>query len=487
MKWRNDKYWTNTLDVVLSLSKNHTLIIVPDEFINCRDVFFPLSQSLRLDLLTLKKVSAFAVQKDIEHVKLIPHKILEDDFEQRYQCIFANEVFVVYSSLEEKLTLSKEGEQHIPAFLELRKRIHQEGEHREAVNTLPYILDSQQNRVFQLMFPNQHYVVELFRDLSREPSILRREVFKYCVTDVRLEISAFCNRSCSYCPVSILGQKRKDKTIQMSLELLNHCIDDLAEIDFDGTIWLCHYNEPLYDREYLFSALKYINNELPACKIKLVSNGDYLTKDYLKDLTEYKIDELTISVHYQGNWDRKKQIECINVINNSLNLPETGDLVEDDRRIIYFVDPCAYDSSQLRSIEMRSEDFNVHGVDRAGSLTAGVYRINNHDHCIYPITQFNVAYDGTLVPCCNMCSDVPEIKEYTYDMIENFDDIFSAYTCAKAAEFRRLLFAPRDVEEYTPEPCRMCSVAEYDGESKLYRLDDTIRREIYDCWLSDSK
>lgn len=489
MKWRSDTYWTDALKAAMELSEGHTLILTPDEFVSSRDVFYPAGQSRRLDMLTARRVSAFVIQKDLAHLEALPPRLLRDDFTRRFHCVFANEVFVIYSALEEKLTLKAQMERHIPAFLEQRERCLEcyGDDDGGAPERLPRALDTQGNRVLQTLFQNHHYVLEQFRDLSGEPSLIRREVFKYCITDVHFELSAFCNRSCGYCPVSLLD--RKNKGSDMPWEIFKRSVDDLAEIDFDREVGFCLFNEPLYDREYLLKAIDYVEKMLPNCYVKLVSNGDYLTAEYFRELTVHKIDELSISVQYDGKWDREKQWHRIQEILEHVELPKQGDLTEEDGRMIYFVSPSAYDSRRLKQFELRSEDYAVHGVDRAGTLQSGIRRVSNQDHCIYiyAMSQFNIAYDGTVVPCCSMCSDVPEIKRWTYGKVQEYDDIFSAYTCAKAAAFRRTMFAPRKEGEYTPEPCRMCSVAEYDGEAKLYRLDDPARREIYDCWLRDKK
>ena len=54
--------------------------------------------------------------------------------------------------------------------------------------------------------------------LTREES---KNLFKKYVEIINLETSAYCNRVCPYCPVSIY--ERKDKTIKIS-ELMSFCI-----------------------------------------------------------------------------------------------------------------------------------------------------------------------------------------------------------------------------------------------------------------------
>lgn len=176
------------------------------------------------------------------------------------------------------------------------------------------------------MFPHKNYVTELFHGLELEPRVLQHEVAKYCVKEVHIELSAFCNKSCQYCPVSFLEQKGKSK--KLSREILERCVEDLKEIDFNGQIWSCLFNEPLYDKKYLFETLEYVSKQLPKSYIKIVSNGDYLDKQYFMELQKYKLDELTISVHYNGKWNIETQKQEIHQMIQRIGIEEKGLWVE---------------------------------------------------------------------------------------------------------------------------------------------------------------
>ena len=76
-------------------------------------------------------------------------------------------------------------------------------------------------------------------------------------------------------------------------------------------------------------------------------------------------------------------------------------------------------------------------------METGVLKERNSSWCAVPFEQFNIAYDGSLAPCCNLCSDVPQVKGSLYGNIRDFDSVFAAYCSAKAAAFRRIMFAPR--------------------------------------------
>lgn len=78
-------------------------------------------------------------------------------------------------------------------------------------------------------------------------------------------------------------------------------------------------------------------------------------------------------------------------------------------RLIFQVDENTYPSNNLKNFSFHSEDFDVHGMDRAGVLKSDILKLENLDHCDAIMTELNISHDGTVVPCCNMCSDVEDI------------------------------------------------------------------------------
>lgn len=168
-----------------------------------------------------------------------------------------------------------------------------------------------------------------------------------------------------------------------------------------------------------------------------------------------------------------------------IKIEENGEWEEGTDRLIFEVSPSVYQSKYLSYFSLRSEDFDAHGMDRGGVLNHGILQLNNLDHCDAVMHELNISYDGTVVPCCNMCSDILEIKPWTYGTVTKDRGIFEIYTSNKAADFRKILFAPRENVKETPVPCRTCSVAECDGNEKVYRSDDWLRSEIRNAWLEN--
>lgn len=45
MHYKQDPYWQEALRVALSLSSEHKLVLVPEEFVNERESFWPVKQA----------------------------------------------------------------------------------------------------------------------------------------------------------------------------------------------------------------------------------------------------------------------------------------------------------------------------------------------------------------------------------------------------------------------------------------------------------
>ena len=138
-----------------------------------------------------------------------------------------------------------------------------------------------------------------------------KDLFKKYVEIVNLETSAYCNRVCPYCPVSIYG--RKDKTIKISESLLSSVITALKQIDFDKRITLNLYNEPLYGNSF-FETLSKLSKELPNPVLHLNSNGDYIKNEKtLLKLDQKGLKEIVITLHTppKSKWNKSSRQKAL--------------------------------------------------------------------------------------------------------------------------------------------------------------------------------
>lgn len=146
---------------------------------------------------------------------------------------------------------------------------------------------------YYLKSKNAKYLLKkgVYKDVA-----LAGEVFNEYVTVLNIETSAYCNRRCSYCPVA---ERPRQQRI-MDDKIFETIIDEMVKIDYRGMVGLSLFNEPLADRDIL-EKVSFIKKALPYCYIRMNTNGDYLTREYLDELAERGCDELLITMHMTPN------------------------------------------------------------------------------------------------------------------------------------------------------------------------------------------
>lgn len=110
---------------------------------------------------------------------------------------------------------------------------------------------------------------------------------------VNFEINWFCNRRCSYCPVSKSQRVTKKK---MSLNTFRKVVEELGELNYDGYIHYNFYNETLLDYR-LEKFLMLSKSCCPEAKNHINTNGDLLTIDKYKSLLEAGADWIFVTLH----------------------------------------------------------------------------------------------------------------------------------------------------------------------------------------------
>ena len=67
---------------------------------------------------------------------------------------------------------------------------------------------------------------------------------------IELSIIDVCNRSCSFCPKA--DPKVAPNTYQkMSMLLIEKLTNDLKKINYQGSVTLCGYGEPMLHKEFM--------------------------------------------------------------------------------------------------------------------------------------------------------------------------------------------------------------------------------------------
>ena len=130
-----------------------------------------------------------------------------------------------------------------------------------------------------------------------------RDMFK----SVAIETTSVCNRRCGFCPNSDDELRGKIPQQEMEMELYKKIVEDLAEVEFKGSVSLQHFGEPLLDSQ-LEERISFTREHLPEAYIMLRTNGDFLTPLRYEALVRAGIDEVFVT-DYSAEGRTSKPIE----------------------------------------------------------------------------------------------------------------------------------------------------------------------------------
>lgn len=296
----------------------------------------------------------------------------------------------------------------------------------------------------EITFTRHHFTPDLTEAEARD-------LFARSVRYVEIETFTYCNRKCWFCPNASIP-KRQDRagSRYMDESLYRRIMDDLASVDYRGQIQFGRYNEPLADRVILRRIVQ-ARNRLPRAYIYSHTNGDFLTPDYLNDLRAAGLNELKIQT-YLGNderWDeqailtrqrqqlRKLGLGVRKVVTSA---PGLRHLIETDY------------PGMLVTLDARN--FEEIGTDRGGLVQIQRDKPRTAP-CLIPFSQMYIDYDGSVMPCCNLRSDVAEHAPYVACRLQDGHSIFEAFAALHG--WRKSLM--RSGEKQAP-----CSTCRYDED-----------------------
>lgn len=191
---------------------------------------------------------------------------------------------------------------------------------------------------------------------------------------VEIELFSFCNRTCTFCPNHYVDRLSENKILPQ--EVFEKIITELASYNYSNHISLSRYCEPLAFRDILDPRIEYIREHLPNVKIVANTNGDY-------DYEGVDIDELTVM-----DYDFK------------------------------------LDKSELGPVERTSRPFIVRNMRlgkinyRGGALPIKKQFVRDFP-CYEPTHFIGIDFNGKVMPCCNLRSDVNLHKEHVLGDVAN--------------------------------------------------------------------
>ena len=190
-------------------------------------------------------------------------------------------------------------------------------------------------------------------------------------TWVELSLIDVCNRKCVFCP------KSNDDVAPDTYQMMNRAIidkihDQLKEIEFNGTISLCGYGEPLLHKDinYIIKKLSNVSN------VEVITNGDVLNAKNLQEIFLAKASKVLVSMY-----DGPEQIDKFKNIARQANVPSEMFILRDRW----------YD---------KYNDFGVKLTNRAGTITEGDQdKVDITKKCFYPTYQFLIDWNGSIFLC----------------------------------------------------------------------------------------
>ena len=296
----------------------------------------------------------------------------------------------------------------------------------------------------------------------------KRALFKRNVELVEVEPHAYCNRTCSFCPNSIID--RLTVTEHFDSALYDALLDDLASIDYDRVFRLARYSEPMA-HDHIFEMVARARRRLPSAVIDIVSNGDYLTSEALARLAAAGLSILRISVYMRRNvaWSPDAAREEIGRVGKRMGLaPRWTDATATSVGAVF-----TYPDLEIVAF---SHNFDEVGYDRGQLLDKLVDRTYvRRSPCFLVFSNFTVDFNGKVMPCCNLRSDHPEHRGFVVgDLTAASTSIFDVYAGPELTAWRRTLAG---VGTKAP-PCDTCKQKTLEGPAlaRLHaRLEPRLR------------
>lgn len=229
-----------------------------------------------------------------------------------------------------------------------------------------------------------------------------KDWFKGQLKLIEIETFSYCNRKCWFCPNSFID-RHSDNNV-MPEEIYLSILNQLAEINYDKEITYSRYNEPLAYKEIILKRISQAREILPKSKLRVNTNGDYVTLDYIYDLRYAGLDELFIQQYLANNeeysHEKMKKRMKQKIIDLGVDYLVISDI--ENHRIEYdlIIDGIV--------VHLRARNFAVEGTARTEKVAGFNKEYVRTKACIQPFNNMYIDYNGSVMVCCNTRSDVPE-------------------------------------------------------------------------------
>lgn len=275
---------------------------------------------------------------------------------------------------------------------------------------------------------------------------IQKRILKQNVRLVEIEIASFCNRKCWFCPNSFID--RKSQSVELPESAYLKLIDNLAEVDYSGLLNFHRFNEPLANKDLILKRVRQARIALPHAQLGIYTNGDYLDRAYLDALRNAGITMMIMS-HY---FDKKVEFDFEDIKLVMDNKARSLGL----KYKIIFNDSSQYGLKLLYNgvnITYRCWNPRIVGGNRAGSISdERISKRKRNFPCYAPLHEIYIDYNGLVMPCCNMRSDVEAHKDFILGDA-NHSDLFELFMNDKFIQMRKDLIT----NEPKYAPCEYCT------------------------------
>jgi radical SAM protein with 4Fe4S-binding SPASM domain len=188
---------------------------------------------------------------------------------------------------------------------------------------------------------------------------------------IDLNPTELCNRTCEFCPRAD-SSLYPNQNLNISLSLCNKINNELRDLNFKGGLVLSGYGEPMLHPE-ITKIVKILGNKV---HLEVVTNGDKLTPEMVKELFDNGLDVMVVSMY-----DGPHQVDIFNNIFKKAGIPDSSYVLRD----------------RWYSIE---EDYGVKLTNRAGVATEGRQPlVDLYRPCYYPFYSMMLDWNGDVMLC----------------------------------------------------------------------------------------
>ena len=236
---------------------------------------------------------------------------------------------------------------------------------------------------------------------------------------IELSLIDVCNRKCVFCPKSD-PDVAPDTYQKMNMRLIEKFSEGLKKINYNGSVVLCGYGEPMLHKEIYEISKKLAE----ASFVEIVTNGDTLNKDQIKKLYDSNVNKLLISLY-----DGPEQVTKFKAMANAAQVP--ADFVILRNR--WFDE---------------KEDYGLKLTNRAGTVKVGVQDTKDtFTSCFYPSYSALIDWNGDVFLCSQ---DWQRRRTMGNIMLEDFFDIWVGKTIT---QYRKNLLNGKRCNS----PCTECN------------------------------